>query len=58
MEEVTFINIEEKEHTMKANFAMVLTHARMNGGKTIIKIGAYKCLIKILESELINEIDE
>lgn len=58
MEEVTIIDIEEKETKYKANLAMLLTEANRHGGKLLIKVGAYKMLLKVLDDNLIEEIDK
>ena len=57
MENITIIDIEEKENSYDMNFAMLFSTARQQR-KIIVKCGAYKFLIKSLDEDLINEVDK
>ena len=49
MEEVTLITTEETESKHNLNLSMLLAVAKQNGGQVKIRIGSYKCLLKVLK---------
>ena len=58
LDEISIVDIEEKERKGYFTWAMIATYLRMNGGKAIIKVGGQRLLIKNLEERIIDDLED
>mgnify|MGYP001563460134 CR=1 FL=1 len=51
-EEITIVDWQSKEKKYKMTFSMLLSYAKMNGNIVNFKIGAYPCILKVIDEEI------